>query len=194
MQEHLKKILLLADKEDMKMCRIGSMRGFSIVELMIVIAITAILAALAVPSYFQYMANSNAASIAAQLQTSIRLAKSEAQHRGLQVKICALASGSATPTAAVPGICNTSNNSWDNGWQIVTVGTNQLVHFVQPNVTNAIATTINNIVFQPSGIPVPNSSSFTITPNKCTSGYTLNVSATGALSTGGIQVQKITCP
>lgn len=168
------------------------MRGFSLVELMLVVAITAILSALAIPSYFEYMANNNAATLTTQLKTSIRLAKSEAQRRGTQVKICALATGSAVPTAATAGTCNTSNSSWDNGWQIVVVSTNQLLYFVQPNIPGAITTNINNIVFQASGIPTPSSRTFTIRPNRCSSGYTLSVSATGA--GGGIQTQKVNCP
>ena len=177
----------------MKQDRIFLMRGFSLVELMIVISITAVLATLAIPSYFQYMANNSGATLAAQLQASMRLAKSEAQTRGMQVKICALAATSATPTAAAPGTC-TNNTSWDNGWQIVTVSSNQLIYFVQPNITGAINTNINNIVFLPSGIPSPNSNSFTIKPNNCSTGYLVSVSASGAANLGGIQVQKVACP
>jgi prepilin-type N-terminal cleavage/methylation domain-containing protein len=169
--------------------------GFSLIELMVVIAISAILAFLTIPSYVQYSANSKGASLVSQLQNSINLAKSEAQHRNTQVKICALAADSAAPTATTPGTCNTQDSSWDHGWQIVVLNSNQLIYFVQPSVNNAITASTANITFQPSGIPTPPNTDnmFTVKLNGCSIGYRLYVSATGNPQYGGVQIKKVTC-
>ncbi len=199
MLELLKQIHLSADKPYMKNHRQTLFKGFSLIELMIIIAIVGIMAALSAPSYLQYLANSGGASLASQLLAAIRLAKNEAQHRGTKVAICALTSNSATPTASAMGTCATSGSSWAYGWQVYVVSTDTLLYFAQPTNATAISTSASSITFYPSGIPNPNNTTFTIKPSGCSYGYQVTVSATGTSGSTGLQIQggpagTITCP
>ena len=58
---------------------IGSRRGFTLFELMVVIAIVAVLAAAAIPAYQGYVANANVARVSAHFEGADRYVRSEFQ-------------------------------------------------------------------------------------------------------------------
>jgi type IV fimbrial biogenesis protein FimT len=60
--------------------------GFTLIELMIGIAIFALLTALAVPMYGDFMANTQVRTAAESVLTGVRLAQSEALRRGIPVR------------------------------------------------------------------------------------------------------------
>ena len=62
-------------------------RGFTLIELMVAIAIVGIVLALAVPSFYNYMLVQRLKSVSAQLVTDINYARSEAVSRGTPVRI-----------------------------------------------------------------------------------------------------------
>ena len=80
--------------------------GYTIIELMITIAIAAILLGLVVPSFQSVLASTRQSSNLNSLISSFHLARSEAAKRGHKVVICKSHDGQ---------ICNTSNR-WDQGW------------------------------------------------------------------------------
>lgn len=80
--------------------------GFSLVELLITLAVAAILLTLAVPSFQDYMANQRVRSASADLVSALNLARSEAVKRAADVSV--------VPTAG-----------WANGW-VVKVGAIEL--------------------------------------------------------------------
>lgn len=88
--------------------------GFTVVELMVVIAIVAIFLTYAIPSYKSVMTQNRMASEINDLANSMSLARSGAIRQGVNVTICA----SANPTAAAPK-CSKSA-SWDTGWIVFT--------------------------------------------------------------------------
>jgi prepilin-type N-terminal cleavage/methylation domain-containing protein len=61
-------------------------RGFTLIELMIGVAIFALLTVLAVPMYGDFMANTQVRTAAESVLTGIRLAQSEAVRRGIPVR------------------------------------------------------------------------------------------------------------
>lgn len=81
-------------------------RGFSAVELMITVAIAAVLLALAVPNFQDALMRSRVSGAATELQSALALARAEALKLKLPVTVCAR----ATDTT-----CATSN-SWTNGF------------------------------------------------------------------------------
>lgn len=83
--------------------------GFTLVELMITLVVAAILLAVGVPSFIDMYKNNRLATAANTLAASVNLARSEAVTRGVRVKVCKSADGSA---------CTTSDN-WEQGWVVM---------------------------------------------------------------------------
>ncbi|MCB1919531.1 MAG: GspH/FimT family pseudopilin [Candidatus Competibacteraceae bacterium] len=79
-------------------------RGFTLIELIITMAIAAIVLTVGVPSFQAMMRNNRAATYTNQFMSALNLARSEAIKRGWRVVLC-------------PGNqagCN--GNAWGNGW------------------------------------------------------------------------------
>src|SRR6186997_554415 len=66
----------------------GAANGFSIVELMTVIAILGILAAAAVPGFTTFVNNNRLAAVSNDLTATLQSARLEATRRGVQVHLC----------------------------------------------------------------------------------------------------------
>lgn len=94
-------------------------RAFTIIELMLTLAVAAILATVAAPSFWNVIQNSRATTQANELVTAINFARSEAVKRGLTVSLCS-SSDQAT--------CDDSND-WSVGWIVFrdTGGANPVV-------------------------------------------------------------------
>lgn len=92
------------------------LRGFTLIELMIAIAIVAILVVIATPSYEYLMTTNRMAGEINEFVSSLHFARSEAVKRGQQVVVCksdtkvCLADGD-------PGDCGCTNaGDWGQGW------------------------------------------------------------------------------
>ena len=85
-------------------------RGVTLIELMVVIAIVAILAGVAVPSFSQLIADTSLSSQANGFMADARFARSEALKRGVTVMMCP----SANPMDASPAC--TTDREWKPGW------------------------------------------------------------------------------
>jgi type IV fimbrial biogenesis protein FimT len=91
-------------------------RGFTLVELLVVLAVGSILLAIAVPGYAFLMNTSRLAAVTNDLVTALHLARSEAVKRGIRVTVCK----SDNPMAASPACSATAG--WEQGWLVFVDG------------------------------------------------------------------------
>lgn len=88
-------------------------RGFTMIELMVVVAVVALLLAIGVPSFRSTIANHRATAATNEVLTSLRVARSEAIKTARYVTVCKSADGATCGDGAV---------QWEDGW-IVFVNT-----------------------------------------------------------------------
>ena len=88
--------------------------GFTLIELMVTIAIAAILIAVAIPSFAPTIASNRLTANANELVTALNLARSEAVKRGVSVTIRKVDGNSSTNNGSV------ATWNWENGWDVFT--------------------------------------------------------------------------
>lgn len=110
------------------------LRGFTIVELMVVLAIVGIISAIAVPSYQSMIFKNRVTTAVSSLHGALLLARTEALKRGVTVTICRSETANTAPTCAASNSSPGVNTGWADGWII----------FVDNN---------NNGQYNPSAVP-----------------------------------------
>ena len=93
--------------------------GFTVIELMVALAVLAILVALAVPNFNDATLSARLNGFANSLVAAAQVARSEAIKRNETIRLCA-SSGGATPT------CDAAE--WEEGWIVVTDDDRVLQH------------------------------------------------------------------
>ncbi|BCX88542.1 type IV fimbrial biogenesis protein FimT [Methylomarinovum tepidoasis] len=84
--------------------------GFTLIELMVTVAMAAIVLTVGVPSFQALVKNNRLTTAANELVGALNLARSEAIKRGVRVTVCKSADGAS---------CATSGN-WEQGWIVFT--------------------------------------------------------------------------
>ncbi|EGW21555.1 hypothetical protein Mettu_0321 [Methylobacter tundripaludum SV96] len=86
--------------------------GFTLLELMITIAIAGILVGVAIPSFTSIIASNRLTAYANELVTALNLARNEAVKRGMSVTVRKVDNNSSTNKGA--------GANWEDGWDIFT--------------------------------------------------------------------------
>lgn len=159
--------------------------GFTLLELMITVAIAAILLAVAIPSFQSVMSSNRITSQTNNFLADLAVARSEALKRGTGVSICASSNGTSCS--------GTATTDWSTGWIVFTdsgtvgsVDGSDTVLRVGDTLRGGVALTSTSgsaqgyIRYSPSG-SVTTTNSFTLCKSGMT-GRTIAISLTGRAS------------
>lgn len=125
-----------------------SKEGFTLLELVITVAIIAILTGIGTPSFRNIILNSRATAAADGLVSAIQLSRSESAKRLADVKICR-ADSSATGCA--------DDTNWSNGWLVCASPCNNAALVIRAwgspaSVTTLTSTSASGITFHGNGL------------------------------------------
>lgn len=160
-------------------------KGFSLIELLVVVSIFAIMAALATPSYVQYSANNKASTYTSELMGYLRIGRATAISEQKNIIVCTIQSGTS---------CSSSASAWNKGWLVTSSDGSKIYKRTQFKTNgSAINTGItispsSSISYSKDGFPTPGNFTITIKPPGCTRGFEI-VSSPGGL----IQKQSVDC-
>ena len=88
--------------------------GFTLIELIVTLAVAAILITVAGPNFLTFIQNNRLTAQANEMVGSLQLARSEAVKRNLDVIVCR----STNPTATSPNCNTTGGITWETGWVV----------------------------------------------------------------------------
>lgn len=174
---------------------ISTIRGFTLVELVIAIAMLGIIMAIAMPSFTSIIQNNYSVSMANNLTASLLFARSEAVKRNSPVSVCATADSTFTGCGS----------QWVLGWIIFTDangnggldgGADTIMRVERLTGDNGSITpspSVNVVTYNNVGFPMPSSANITfqVYGSGCKGDYirNINISLTGRVST-----TAATCP
>lgn len=170
------------------MAGMNKSRGFTMVELMVVIAIVAVLTTLAAPSFKNLIQSNSMSSVVNTFLADMRYARSEAIRRGGKVVMCRSNSPEASPPSCGTG---SGTNGWVSGWVIYAdENSNGSIESTEVLRVQSPITTVDSIM-QTSGGGARNSLEFTATGR-------LKLSSMLALQFGGNdhfsnEAQRVVC-
>ncbi|NII07779.1 GspH/FimT family pseudopilin [Luteibacter anthropi] len=173
-------------------------RGFSILELMITVAVIAVLLAIAAPVWRNAMRKSYLSSVVNGIVGDMQYARAEAANRHQFVSICRSTNGSTCDTSAVNYdagyIVYAYNAAANGGNQAYSASTGTLLRVVAAQTNVSVQATDGNfITFGQTGLPLPNGTRTTLNMVACartqagSTGVGVNTNATpGARITLGL--------
>ncbi len=183
--------------------------GFTLVELMVTLAVGIVLLTVGMPMYQGMTANNTSVTVYNALAVSMKLARSEAIRRGETVSLCPKADADETDPASMA--CGAAAAAWANGWIVFTdeagatkgtyePATEALIRaWEAPNTTASITSSDSTIViaYNSSGEldsdvhPSPVSESLVVTVSGCKGD---NVRTLAVSVVGRISLTKSACP
>lgn len=166
--------------------------GFTIIELLVVVALVAVLAGIAVPSFRTFLVKRTVQAAADALITDLRYARSEAVKRSARVSLCQSLNG--TSCAGVPG-------AWGSGWIVFVdddgdgaVDAGDEIVRVQQNLSSTVGSIVStpasdpaSFTYQPTGWALGASRTLTFTPSGTIPPDTVRLVCISALGRPGLK-------
>nr|WP_298108207.1 GspH/FimT family pseudopilin [uncultured Pseudomonas sp.] len=152
-----------------------SQKGFTLIELMVALAVLAILLGIAVPSFGSMIRDSRASTLASELQGALQLARSEAVKRRQSVVVC----------RRKPGESSCQNGAdWTTGWLIQQSG-GDVIKVWDSAQGLAVSGPNAGVTFRSNGMAGA-ASNFAVTPSGCSGKQkrAIAVSVTGSSTLG----------
>lgn len=157
-------------------------QGFTLLELMVTLAVAAIILSYGVPGFMTFIDNNRATTYANELVTALNLARSEATRRGAAITVC-----SSTDNATCSG-----STDWSTGWVVRSAAGDVLrVWPERSGGAGVVSGNVSQIQFLARGslgtaIPL-----MQIRLPDCTGKNGRDISVNGA---GRISVERVVCP
>lgn len=169
----------------------NEVKGFTLIELMMVLALAAVLLTIAVPSFQTFTKNSKITKQVNLLAATINTARGEAAKRGARVVVCQ--SDDPVPAGGSKPSCSGNVKDWSKGWVAFVDADNNLTIDAATDVVNVGQTSSNvnvavngvsEIVFNPDGsTTVGSAATFAICDSRGKDhGKEVTVSTTGRAS------------
>ena len=109
-------------------------KGFSLIELMVAIALLAIFIGIGIPSFVDMVNNNRSVALANEFMASLNSARAEAVKRGKKVSVCPSSDGSSCANAA----------AWSSGWIV----------FIDTAATDLASTpVVGSVLSRKAGVP-----------------------------------------
>jgi len=166
----------------MNMTSYKRVRGFTLFELMIALAVAGVILTVGVPNFTSFLANNRAVSDTNDLVTSLNLGRSEAIRRGSTVSLC-----SSTDGATCSG-----SNDWSTGWIVQTSAGEVLRAWPERSGgAGVLSGNVSQLQFQSRGALAPGvPPQMQLRLPKCSGDQGRDVTVNSA---GRINVTKVTC-
>lgn len=136
--------------------------GFSLIELMVVVAMVAIVTAIATPNYKQFLVSSEIRSAVNDFSLALQTARSEAVRQRTRVRVCPSSDGAECAT--------TATDAYEAGWIITMMdsatpdGLGRVIQdFLPLSRVTMTANKSGSVIFLTNGLPAGNFAGFRIT-------------------------------
>lgn len=180
----------------------AGMAGFTILELMIAVAVLAILLGIGVPSFNDMIRQNRLAAQTNEFLAAAALARSEAVKRGKLVSLCPTAAAAAGADACA------GDDTWSDGWLVfvddsttgIIDGTDAVIQRFRPsteqriNITNPQTLFISYRGDGATTLGLGNRSTFTIAPEREYCANPQGARSVVVSASGRVNVTRINCP
>lgn len=160
------------------------MQGFTVLELMITVAVAGVVLSFGVPNFIGLIANNRAVTHTNDLVAALNVSRSEAVRSGATITLC----------SSTDGVLCSASNDWSTGW-IIQNGAAEVLRAWPERAGGAgiLTGNVSQVQFQargslPAGVPQP---LLQLTLPHCKNNQARNVRVNSA---GRISVNRVACP